>query len=64
MTRCARCGGACVDRDEDGPFCINCGRPCTPVVPLPQPLSMRAAHNQERQFIKAQIEAAQRALAI
>lgn len=63
MTFCTRCGGRCLRLDGEM-ACINCGRPCTPVVPLPQPVSMRAAHHQERQFIKAQIEAAQRALAI
>ena len=32
--RCTRCGGTCLVPAFDGPVCLQCGRPLTPVVPV------------------------------
>lgn len=61
MRRCARCGGRCLLLDGEM-SCINCSRPCAPVVST-VPYEARGADDivasirRERRFIDAQIAA-------
>lgn len=65
MKRCTRCGGRCLLLDGEM-ACINCSRPCTPVVNT-VPYDARHVEDiastirRERRFIDAQIAAGKRA---
>lgn len=67
MTRCVRCGGRCLRLDGEM-ACINCGRPCNPVVST-VPYEERHVEDiastirRERRFIDAQVAAGKRAWA-
>lgn len=60
---CARCGGRCLLLDGEM-ACINCGRPCHPVVPLAlvvDPRDIATTIRRERLYIDRQIAAGKRA---
>lgn len=68
MTLCKTCGGACFDYGGGEMACINCGRPCNPVVST-VPYEERHVEDiastirRERRFIDAQVAAGKRAWA-